>query len=240
MTGKTSPVRRKRRPQRSNTLKDIKRLTEAAEVTFDPGDEIFRLYEVSKHLSRICFASDLILHDPGADLLQTRYDNTIPLFPASLRDEALPPAHGAWRANFFRAKRMNLLSHAYEMGVRFHPEGIGGQAEELVSGAKAKLAWEDHIVGEYVRVLHWLPHYIEYQPALLHSMIAHARDNEPFFQVADQLQSVADEDRCRYERSVARTQAEINRQIASKYPAYADVSIATKGVVPLPLRSNFL
>jgi hypothetical protein len=32
MTGKTSPVRRKRRPQRSNTLKDIGRLLGVAET----------------------------------------------------------------------------------------------------------------------------------------------------------------------------------------------------------------
>jgi hypothetical protein len=236
----TTPDRRSpvRRPRRSNSLKDLKRLTETADVTFDPGDEIFRMYEVSKHLSRICFASGFILHDPGADVLQTRYDNTV--LPASLRDLALPPAHGAWRANFFRAKRLNLLSHAYEMGVRFHPEGIAGQTEELISGAKAKLVWEDHIVGEYVRVLHWLPHYIEYQPALLHKMIAHTREAEPFFHAVDQWQRIHDVDQKRYRRTVGRAQDEINRQIAAQYPGYADISIATKGIAPLPLRSNFV
>ena len=113
-----------RRARRSNSLKNIKRLLDFKGVTFDPGDEMFRMYEVSKHLSHICFASDFILYDPGADVLQTRYDNTI--LPVSLRDWGLPPAHGAWRANFFRAKRLNLISYAYELGINSILRALAG------------------------------------------------------------------------------------------------------------------
>ena len=109
----------------------------------------------------------------------------------------------------------------------------------MIPGAKAKLVWENQEVGEYIRVLHWLPYYVEHQPALLHRMIAHTREAEPFFYVVDQLQRVDEEKQRRYVRTVGRAQAEINRQIAAQYPDYADVSIATKGLVPQPLKTNF-
>jgi hypothetical protein len=227
MTGESAPVRR---PRRSNSLKDIGRLLGAAGVTFDPGDEIFQMYEVARHLSHICFAQDVILHDPVDDGLQVRYDNTI--LPDALRDLRAPPPHGAWRENAFKAKRLNLISHAYELGVRFHPEGIGGRTEELKSGAKAALAWEDPgEVGEYVRVLYWLPRYIEYQPALLHKMVSRAREAS---HEIDQLERIDEEERRSYRRKVWRAQAEFNRQIAAKYPEYADVSIAPRGIHPPP------
>ena len=169
MTVRNPPVRR---PRRSNSLKDIKRLLDTSGVTFDPGDEMFRMYEVSKHLSRIGFAQgNFSPYDPMADDLQTRHNNTI--LPVSLRDARRPPPYGAWRENFFRARLLTLISYADGLGVAFHPEGIGGHTEELIPGAKAELVWQNHEVGEYVRVLHWLPYYIEHQPALLHKLVAY-------------------------------------------------------------------
>ena len=227
-----------RRARRSNSLKNIKRLLDFKGVTFDPGDEMFRMYEVSRHLSRIGFAQgNFSPYDPAADDLQTRHNNTI--LPVSLRDPRLPPPYGAWRENFFRARLLTLISYADGLGVKFHSEGIGGHTEELIPGAKARLVWENHEVGEYIRVLHWLPYYIEHQPALLHKMVSHAREVEPFFNVVDQLQRLDEEKQRRYVRTVGRAQAEINRQIAAQYPDYADVSIATKGSVPQPLTTNW-
>ena len=57
MTGKTSPVRRKRRPQRSNTLKDIGRLLGVAGTAH--GDRKERL------LAQAAFLNDTALAARG-------------------------------------------------------------------------------------------------------------------------------------------------------------------------------